>query len=569
MRAIKFRPRYIGYGFAIVGIIYLVLGVILAFQVSNTASAAKQLRQTVKESDSKVFAESYQEFSNRLSSFSSLAGNPVWAPLFLLAGTPSTFSHERAILHSSSVIAKSLIPVFSGPGEKSPGLQTNIELLQRTAPTLSTVSPEIQTLLHNVAMIHLGGLLSPFNSKLTDVRKTAAASSIVAERVLPMLPSLSTIIGSESPRTYLVAFQNPAEARGVGGIIGSYAIVRMDAGKFTIRHVGSNVELKSSSQLPIKMPVEYGNLYGNDPAIWQNSNLSPHFPYAAKIWLALWQQQHNERLDGVITFDPLVLRQILVATGPIFIQGEEINAGNVVRKTMSDAYIRYAADNNARKMYLVAIINGVLSRLENGQNSGRDLIVALSSSIAENRIVFYSDHAKEQAAVEKSAISGSLSSANDDQYRLVINNIAGNKMDYYLMRSVSITALTCGEKRKTRVDFTLENSVARNLSLPSYVNGRIDLGKPNGVGNSTSVEAMIFGPRNSTLLESKNTPEIDANQLIGTELGHPVLAMNLELKPRVPVHVTATFKGGAGAITNIVQPLVNPEKVLIKDKCGR
>jgi len=569
MWAKKIRFKYLGYGLGIFVTIFLVLGIFLAVQVNNLASSARHLQSSARESDPKVFAENYHIFSQRLDVLSAVAGNPVWTPIFFLVGSPSTYSHEANILRSTSAIVKSLSPLFDAADARSPGLLTNMELLQRSAPMLTTVAPDIQSVLTNLATLHLGGLLSPFDSKLAEVRKTASATSIVAQRILPMLPALPTIVGSEGPRTYLVAFQNPAEARGVAGIIGSYALVRLEAGKLSVLHVGSNLELESRSELPIKVSAEYRDLYGNDPAIWQNSNLSPHFPYAAKIWLTLWKLQHKEVLDGVITFDPLVLRQILVATGPITVEGEEITAANVAQKTMSDAYIRYSSDNAARKQHLVLIIDGVLSRLQNGKVSGKDLINGLASSVSENRILFYSSHKSEQNQIALSSISGSLSTNNDNQYRVVVNNIAGNKMDYYLVRQMTLTALTCGEKRTTKVDVVLQNTARPDLVLPAYVNGRLDLKKPNGDGNSTSVEVMFFGPRNSALLNSVNAPEIDSTRFIGSELGHPVLAMNVELKPEAPLHLTATFKGGSGALTNIVQPLVLPEKVTVIDKCGR
>jgi len=569
MWAKKIRFKYLGYGLGIFVTIFLVLGIFLAVQVNNLASSARHLQSSARESDPKVFAENYHIFSQRLNVLSAVAGNPVWKPIFFLVGSPSTYSHEANILRSTSAIVKSLSPLFDAADARSPGLLTNMELLQRSAPMLTTVASDIQSALTNLATLHLGGLLSPFDSKLAEVRKTASATSIVAQRILPMLPALPSIVGSEGPRTYLVAFQNPAEARGVAGIIGSYALVRLEAGKLSVLHVGSNLELESRSELPIKVSAEYRDLYGNDPAIWQNSNLSPHFPYAAKIWLTLWKLQHKEALDGVITFDPLVLRQILVATGPITVEGEEITAANVAQKTMSDAYIRYSSDNAARKQHLVLIIDGVLSRLQNGKVSGKDLINGLASSVSENRILFYSSHKSEQNQIALSSISGSLSTNNDNQYRVVVNNIAGNKMDYYLVRQMTLTALTCGEKRTTKVDVVLQNTARPDLVLPAYVNGRLDLKKPNGDGNSTSVEVMFFGPRNSALLNSVNAPEIDSTRFIGSELGHPVLAMNVELKPEAPLHLTATFKGGSGALTNIVQPLVLPEKVTVIDKCGR
>jgi hypothetical protein len=99
------------------------------------------------------------------------------------------------------------------------------------------------------------------------------------------------------------------------------------------------------------------------------------------------------------------------------------------------------------------------------------------------------------------------------------------------------------------------------------VDGRLDLNKPNGDLNSTSVEALLFGPVGSNLVGAENVATGDAAGVQGSENMHPVLISSLELKPGVPVHIQAQFSGGTGLITNIVQPLVNPEKVVINNGC--
>ena len=149
---------------------------------------------------------------------------------------------------------------------------------------------------------------------------------LLLRQLIKIAPSA---LGSERPMKYLVVFQNSAEARGTGGIIGAYAYVQISRGKISILREGSNVDLHSLDQIPTTMPQEFENLYGSDPAIWQNSNLSPHFPYAAKIWSALWQRQFNEKPDGVIATDPEALGYVLQAIGPITLaSGEKITADN-------------------------------------------------------------------------------------------------------------------------------------------------------------------------------------------------------------------------------------------------
>ena len=90
------------------------------------------------------------------------------------------------------------------------------------------------------------------------------------------------------------------------------------------------------------MPKEYIDLYRSDPAIWQNSNISPHFPYGATIWQALWKNQTGEQLDGVIAIDPTTISHVLESTNPISMgNGVTITADNVVQLTLKDAYKTY------------------------------------------------------------------------------------------------------------------------------------------------------------------------------------------------------------------------------------
>jgi len=176
--------------------------------------------------------------------------------------------------------------------------------------------------------------------------------SIIAPELKSLIISGPQLAGIGKPQKYLLAFQNSAEARGTGGILGAYAIVIFDKGKLRVERVGTNIALKSLNEIPISVSEEYTQLYRSDPAIWQNSNLSPHFPQGARIWMALWERQYNEKLDGVMAVDPTAISYLLKATGPIFLQSKEkIDSKNVVHKVLSDAYQRFETDNLARKDY--------------------------------------------------------------------------------------------------------------------------------------------------------------------------------------------------------------------------
>ena len=122
-------------------------------------------------------------------------------------------------------------------------------------------------------------LTNPFWRPLTNhYLKDAKGEVILALQLVKLAPS---VMGLQSPTKYLLVFQNSAESRGTGETIGAYAEIQVYRGAITVLKQGSNVGRKSLNVIPVAMPAEYNNLWGSDPAIWQNSNLSPHFPYAA------------------------------------------------------------------------------------------------------------------------------------------------------------------------------------------------------------------------------------------------------------------------------------------------
>ena len=274
------------------------------------------------------------------------------------------------------------------------------------------------------------------------------------------------LFGAQSPKSYLIAFQNSAEARGTGGILGAYAVVELNQGKISVIKTGSNEALKWIDEIPIKMPNEFTSLYRSDPAIWQNSNLSPHFPYGAQIWLALWKRQFGQNLDGVIAVDPSALSYMLKATGPITLpSGKILTSENLVSETLSAAYKEYEKDNAARKQYLVSIINATFKQLLSGEFSKLQMARALQRGIIENRILVYSTESGVEKELAKTRLAGFMHTTPSNQYRVVVQNIDASKLDYYLDRDISIKSLSCGDSAEVEVLVTV-TLTCYNTSVP-------------------------------------------------------------------------------------------------------
>jgi hypothetical protein len=395
-------------------------------------------------------------------------------------------------------------------------------------------------------------------------------SSIKSE-LLSAVDIAPLVLGSPQRLRYLVSFQNSAEARGSGGILGAYAIVEFFQGQIKLVQSGSNASLYSMSlkKIPIVVPDEFLQLYGHNPAILQNSNLSPHFPYGAEIWLGLWEKKFGEKLDGVIAADPEALSYVLKATGPITLDsGEEISSENVVEETLKNAYKKFEFDNNGRKEYLVKILNATAKELEAGNYSKIKIAQALRDSIIQNRLLIYSTDATVEKILSTSRFGGFMRTEPNNEFRTVIQNIDASKLDYYLHREVSVKSTTCGVNRETQVRIRVTHTLDTGKGLSAYVLTRADKGKPvDLITGAHRFKLFIYGPVGAQLVSASRENRTENLGGSSTERLRPIYVVDVDLSPGESEEFLANFAGGTGKISFVDQPLVRTTEIDISDGC--
>jgi hypothetical protein len=393
--------------------------------------------------------------------------------------------------------------------------------------------------------------------------------SPIRDEAVATIKASSWLAGADAPKRYMIAFQNSAEARGTGGILGAFAIIDLNKGALSVVRTGSNVVLYSLPEIPVEVPVEFLELYGKNPSILQNANLSPHFPFGAEIWMGMWKKQFGEQLDGVIAVDPSSLSYVLKATGPITLaSGEIITSENVVAETLQKAYKRYERDNNTRKQYLVDIMNAAAAKITSGQYSKIEMAKAIRRGLIENRILMYSRDAAAEKELATVRLGGFLSKDPNNEYRAVIQNIDASKLDYYLKRTVVIETTACKNVQQTQVRVKLTNTLKSGNGLPAYVLTRADKGKPSDlVTGQHRFKLFIYGPTNASLVSVSRENREDGLGGGSTERGRPIYVADVDLAPGESEALLANFAGGVGNITFVDQPLVIPTQVSIKGGC--
>ena len=89
-------------------------------------------------------------------------------------------------------------------------------------------------------------LVAPVAGRIDSVREEIdglLSGTRTARTAVDLAPSM---LGRDEPRTYFVAFTTPAESRGLGGFMGTWAELRADDGRLDVTRTGQTSELTSA-----------------------------------------------------------------------------------------------------------------------------------------------------------------------------------------------------------------------------------------------------------------------------------------------------------------------------------
>ena len=444
------------------------------------------------------------------------------------------------------------------------GGRVDVQLLRNEEPELSKISAAA-TRLDAAA----GAISDPqYFSLLRDARselqgQTSNIAKLLENTALAarLAPSM---MGADGPRTYFMGFQTNAEARGTGGLLGGFGILRFDNGTPTVDTLAANTELVGPFT-PIDLGPEYATQYGftHPTTDFRNSNQSSHFPYTAQIWKSLWAQQSGMNVDGVVAIDPVALSYVLGAVGPVTMpDGEVVTKDNVVELTESTAYSRFPTDQTARKKYLQDIANAVLKKMTGRIESPRELLDALGKAVSERRIAVWSSSPADQKLLEETPLAHLVPDDPAPYAEVVINNLGGNKLDYYLKRKIEYTADGCaGETRKSTVTVRLTNA-APDGPLPDYVASspgllpEIPIKVPSGTMLSS---VRLLATKDAKLVTALANGQRVPGLYTGTERGHPTFEVQVAIPPgqtgELSFHLSEPTSPGAPRVP--IQPLLD------------
>ncbi|WP_319951634.1 DUF4012 domain-containing protein [Paenarthrobacter sp. PAE-2] len=497
----------------------------LVFKVSVVRSELQsatrliaKLESEIANDDSTAAASTVDSLIQHTGKARDAANDPVWKAAGVLPWIGPNLDAASEVATSADDVARlaaaPLVKIFRSLDWKAltPGYSgMDLAPLKASAPKVESAAYAVRESverLHEIDTIHLipeiAGPLEDARSRLAEVRddlNVAADSAKIAPAML----------GSESPRRYLLLMQNNAEARATGGIPGAVAVLRVDQGRLSLESQTSATALGAFVP-PLPVDSEQQTIYSARLGkFMQDVNLTPDFATTATTARLMWEKRTGEQVDGVLSLDPVSLSFLLKATGPVQIKDAaiqelgqalpaQLTSQNVVKTLLSDVY-KEIEDPDLQDAYFAGAAKEIFSALSSPSTDPKKLMDGVSKGVGERRILLWSSSLEEENTLSKYPLGGKISgpSQSPAQFGVFFNDGTGAKMDFWVKRSVqTVRDCTRDGYREITIKVTSTNTAPSDSakSLPSYVTGGGHYGVPAG---SVQTNVVAYGPVQATV----------------------------------------------------------------------
>jgi hypothetical protein len=419
-------------------------------------------------------------------------------------------------------------------------------------------------------------LVPPVADRIDDLQAELDDAIPSAELALDGVRVAPSLFGGDGPRTYLVLFTTPVEARARTGFPGNFAEITFDGGRFDMTRFGRVSELNDA--LPdgggrIDAPEDYLHRYGRfgPHQEWRNITLSPDFPAVAGVAAALYPQSGGPPVDGVLSVDPVALAALLRFTGQIAVPGvaQPLTHRNADEFLLRDQYVDLP-DTPDRIDALETLAELAFDRLQTVDLPGpRELGRVLGPIVERGHLQVAAFDGPATAFLDELGTTGRYPEVVGDFVGVTTSNAGASKIDLFLERELGYEVAwdpSTGALRATAT-VTLTNTAPAD-GLPRYVIGNAlgaRLGEeelPDGWSHSF---VTLYTPWDATEAEVDGAP-VDLERI--DELGRRALSTFVSIPPggtrTLVVHLEGFLSGPGYRLDLGAQPLVEPEMAAVE-----
>ncbi len=341
--------------------------------------------------------------------------------------------------------------------------------------------------------------LNSYYAELTSINK-----------VLTDAPDfLTTALGIDSERNYLVLSQNNDELRPSGGYLSTYGWLTIRNGRVTnYNYSPTTATSPNPPDASFASQVNIPNwwLRYTEPiyAAWDGSWYAD-YPSTARM--AMWYYNTGDNpqspVDGAISIDITGFEYLLDVLGNVTVPGYSVTVSSSNFRNVVYDIRAYGGGDVPHKRFIAALYQQIFTQWQNvsfDPNKNTQLLGALLRALQEKHIMMYFNDDRLNEAVNLLGWSGEQTTPTNSDYLMAVDTNLGNKSNSSVIRQLTYDADLQDDgsvKGRTTVSYDYSARTAANdPGVNPDVNGPIDY---NNL-------FQLFVPPGSTLSGTTNIP---------------------------------------------------------------
>jgi hypothetical protein len=366
----------------------------------------------------------------------------LWSHLPVLGPAVEDGRHLVAALDqatTAATIGVNLIARATSPDTQLiNGTRVNLHDLEQLSQRVHKIGPHLAAAQAEINDVSGGEPL--VGGKIASLKERSAiqleATATSYRQFKPLLDMLPAVLGSTSPRTYLLTIMNPAEQRYSGGATLQMATIRFDHGVITFGRSQSVADVDQAQPFLNWRPVQGNLFHPPGPRRLAAATYSPWWQVSGEELLRAWQAQTGQRCQGLIAVDLQALAELFRITGPMQVPGYgELNADNLVQ-SLAGSYDSFQDPYQRRRLN-----NALVPAFQQKFLSGGDFVGKARSLLEDAKgrhVALYFRDRLVQRTFAKAGLSGNLSTTRHDYLGAFTQNLNGSKSDYWQLRQVDM-----------------------------------------------------------------------------------------------------------------------------------
>ena len=270
---------------------------------------------------------------------------------------------------------------------------------------------------------------------------------------------------------YIILLQNSDELRATGGFVGSYAVIELDDGVVTRLDIHDIYAAAGQVKTPPVGPPGVAAYLSSGSGKLQlpDANWSPDFPTTAQTMLAMFAQAGEREVDGVISCNVEVIKDILNVTGALYLPDQRVtvtpeNFTDVARSGRSEFF----PGSQQKAQLLTSLFTQLKEELVTLNTTEQLAIVAsLGRRIRSKDIQFFTHDKAWQTQFERAQVAGQVRLPAEPAFPLYLveSNVGINKVNKFVSREVQVA--TAGDTITISVRYT--NTSPQNEAYINYL----------------------------------------------------------------------------------------------------